>query len=64
MPIYEYKCPKCKHETEELQKISDPNPDCEECEKERKEKVVMKRQISKTSFQLKGGGWAKDGYSG
>ena len=64
MPIYEYRCPKCEHETEELQGYDDPNPDCEKCKKERKKKVEMQRQISKTSFQLKGGGWAKDGYGG
>ena len=32
--------------------------DCPECEKE-----TMKRKIGLSSFQLKGGGWYKDGYT-
>ena len=62
MPFYEYKCPKCGHEIEELQGYDDPPPECEKC-KEKKKSVKMKRLISKTSFILKGGGWYKDGYS-
>ena len=31
---------------------------CPECEKE-----TMKRQVGLSSFQLKGGGWYKDGYT-
>tara|TARA_R110000824_G_scaffold68263_9_gene176745 strand:- start:1887 stop:2078 length:192 start_codon:yes stop_codon:yes gene_type:complete len=63
MPIYEYRCKdeNCGKTTEKLQRISDsekPPPECPECKGE------TKRLISKTSFQLKGGGWASDGYSG
>ena len=66
MPIYEYVCPKCKHEIEILQSsYDDPNPKCEKClEKQKKEEIEMQRKLSKTSFHLKGGGWAKDGYGG
>ena len=56
MPMYEYICQPCKEEKEELQGYDDPAPKCKKCEK------AMKRKISKTSFQLKGGGWYKDGY--
>jgi len=28
MPIYEYKCSKCGHSFESMQKMSDPNPPC------------------------------------
>jgi len=56
MPIYEYRCKECKVKKEELQGFDDPPPKCEKCEKE------MVRLISQTSFQLKGGGWYKDGY--
>ena len=56
MPIYEYKCPKCSKEVEELQSYDAKAPECKPC------KVKMKRLISQTSFQLKGGNWAKDGY--
>lgn len=61
MPTYEWECPKC-HETIELwQSLADTNkPLCcrEECGG-----IEMMRIISRTSFQLKGSGWAKDGYS-
>ena len=56
MPIYEYKCKECKTEKEELQQLNDPPPKCEKCKKE------MVKQISRMDFQLKGGGWYKDGY--
>lgn len=58
MPIYEYRCAKCKKNFELLQKISDePRAACPKCGKK------AKRLISQTSFLLKGGGWYKDGYS-
>lgn len=56
MPIYEYKCKECNTEKEELQKMGDTPPKCEKCKKE------MVKQISRMDFQLKGGGWYKDGY--
>lgn len=59
MPIYEYKCPACEHKFEELRKHDDPRPAvCPTCAKE------AVRLISLPNFELKGGGWAKDGYSG
>lgn len=54
--MYEYKCKECQVEVEKLQGYDDPPPKCEKCKK------VMVRKISRTSFQLKGGGWYKDGY--
>lgn len=58
MPIYEYQCEACGHTFEELQKITDaPLVHCPVCEKDE-----VRRLISKTSFQLKGGGWYKDLY--
>ncbi len=58
MPIYEYRCEACGHEFEELQKINDaPVVHCPVCDKD-----AVHRLISKTSFQLKGGGWYKDLY--
>jgi putative FmdB family regulatory protein len=57
MPMYEYKCPKCRTLVEILQKMDDPKiPQCRECV------VEMQRVISKCTFTLIGGGWAKDGY--
>lgn len=62
MPLYEYRCPnpKCGHEFERLLKHSerdDPQP-CEKCGEKQAKKL-----ISRSSFSLKGGGWADDGYS-
>jgi putative FmdB family regulatory protein len=62
MPIYEYKCQSedCAEVQEKLRKIAeadDPLP-CERCGSQ------TKRMVSQASFQLKGGGWYKDGYSG
>ncbi|MBC8257773.1 MAG: zinc ribbon domain-containing protein [SAR324 cluster bacterium] len=59
MPIYEYLCNACGHEFEEVQKFNDPTmEECPDCGKNSAE-----RQVSMSSFHLKGGGWYKDGYS-
>ena len=58
MPIYEYKCGKCKKLFEYLQKFSDdPKEECEECEGN------LTKVLSTSSFSLKGSGWYKDGYT-
>jgi len=60
MPLFEYRCERCAHLEEVLQKHSDPAPDaCPACG----ERGTMAKAISLTSFQLKGGGWYKDLYS-
>lgn len=61
MPIYEFQCPKCKKDLEVNQKMSDPAPLCA-CEEG--DPVEMIKQISLSSFSLKGQGWYRDGYSG
>lgn len=59
MPVYTYECEECKERTEELQRISDPVPEtCPKC----KQKGTLRRAMSLSNFQLKGSGWAKDGY--
>jgi putative FmdB family regulatory protein len=59
MPIYEYVCEKCGNHIEVLQKIGDAPPKkCSKCKKGKMEKV-----ISRTSFQLKGGGWYVTDYA-
>ncbi len=59
MPIYEYLCESCGRLTELMQKISDPPPAaCPECGSGRIAKLV-----SRSAFQLKGGGWYADLYS-
>lgn len=53
MPIYEYRCEACGHETDELQKLTDaPLVDCPKCAQPRLLKLV-----SAAGFQLKGTGW-------
>lgn len=53
MPIYEYRCGKCSHELEAIQKMSDAQlTDCPTCGE-----PALDRLISAPSFRLKGGGW-------
>lgn len=58
MPVYEYECQECSKVFEVQQKIADnPLSNCPECQ------GPVKKLMSMTSFQLKGGGWYADGYS-
>ncbi len=58
MPIYEYACPDCGHEFEQLRKVSDPRlTDCPSCAGDQ-----LRKKVSATSFTLKGSGWYKDHY--
>lgn len=53
MPIYEYQCSACGHTLDALQKISDaPLTDCPACNQS-----ALQKQVSASSFQLKGTGW-------
>jgi len=53
MPIYEYKCLKCEHQFEVIQRFTDnPVENCPECNNKSVQKLV-----SAPSFRLKGGGW-------
>lgn len=60
MPIYEYECEKCGHRFELWRTLS------QDTKKARcpKDGAACKKVISLSNFHLKGGGWAKDGYSG
>ncbi|MFZ5798285.1 MAG: zinc ribbon domain-containing protein [Desulfobulbus sp.] len=59
MPVYEYECPSCDKVFEVQQRMSDePLKNCPACEGE------VRKLVSVSSFQLKGGGWYTDGYSG
>lgn len=56
MPSYNYKCAKCGAEQELIQKISEKKaPDC--CDQ------PMETVLGTPAFILKGGCWAKDGYT-
>jgi len=58
MPVYEYRCEKCRKEFEIEQKISEePIKKCPKCGGK------VTRLISNTSFVLKGSGWYVTDYA-
>jgi putative FmdB family regulatory protein len=58
VPIYEYRCTKCGHLIEIIQKLSDrPLRKCPACSGR------LEKLVSRASFQLKGGGWYAEGYT-
>ena len=58
MPVYEYECEDCRKIFEVQQKMSDaPLACCPDCKGE------VRKLVSMSSFQLKGGGWYADGYA-
>jgi putative FmdB family regulatory protein len=58
MPIYEYECTSCCNVFEIFQRMTeDPLKTCPDCS------GAVKKLMSSSSFQLKGGGWYADGYS-
>lgn len=59
MPIYEYSCQGCGADVEVWQKISEkPKKVCPECGAHK-----LERQISATTFHLKGSGWYVTDYA-
>jgi putative FmdB family regulatory protein len=60
MPLFEYRCQGCDQVEEILQKYTDAAPAvCPSCGIQ----GAMHKEVSLSSFQLKGGGWYKDLYS-
>ncbi|MGH9524215.1 MAG: FmdB family zinc ribbon protein [Terriglobales bacterium] len=60
MPIYEYRCKKCGHRFERMQKFSDPHPaDCPDC----KAKDSVEQLLSAPAVQFKGSGWYATDYA-
>lgn len=58
MPLYEFECPNCRKTFEKLTKRTNvKTATCPKCKRPRCKKI-----ISNCSFELKGGGWYKDGY--
>jgi len=62
MPIYEFKCSVCGAVAEVLQRMDAPAPFCGSCALDEGTSRPMVKQVSRSSFVLKGGGWAADGY--
>ena len=59
MPVYEYECSACNKVFEVQQRMSEaPLKSCPDCA------GAVRKLVSASSFQLKGGGWYADGYSG
>jgi len=62
MPLFEYRCENkaCDHRFERLvgHTERDKPQECPKCKAKHTQKL-----ISQTSFALKGGGWAADGYA-
>ena len=57
MPIYKYTCEKCGSPVEVIQKVSDPPlKRCSKC------RGKLTKDVSRTSFQLKGSGWYATDY--
>jgi len=53
MPIYEYRCSKCGHQDEVLQKVTEsPLTKCPACGKR-----ALQKLVSAPGFHLKGSGW-------
>lgn len=57
MPIYEYQCPSCGHDFEQMVKMDAPMPPCPQCQG-----TDVKKKVSASGFILQGGGWYKDHY--
>lgn len=62
MPIFEYRCAKCGIKFERLLRSRERNEQ-QACPNEKCDEKEAKKLISRSSFMLKGGGWADDGYS-
>jgi putative FmdB family regulatory protein len=59
VPIYEYLCEGCGRITEVIHKLSERGPStCGECGS-----TNIARLVSRSAFQLKGGGWYADLYA-
>ena len=58
MPLYTYQCYECMNVQEVMRSVKDRDKSvaCNRC------MVSSERIIDLAAFQLRGGGWAKDGY--
>ena len=60
MPIYAYRCGRCGHELDALQKITEAAlTDCPQCGA-----AALQKQLTAPGFQLKGSGWYQTDFRG
>ena len=60
MPFYDYECAACGLKWDEHQSITaKPTEVCPQCATKEVKRIIS----TGTSFDLKGSGWAKDGYT-
>lgn len=60
MPIYAYRCAKCGHHVDALQKLSEaPLVDCPACAQ-----PALAKLLTAPGFQLKGSGWYATDFKG
>jgi len=58
VPLYEYRCTKCNHVFEKIQKFSDPHvTECPKCGS------AIEQVISAPAVQFKGAGWYVNDYA-
>jgi putative FmdB family regulatory protein len=58
VPLYEYRCTKCGHTFEKIQKFSDPHiSECPKCG------AAVEQVISAPAVQFKGAGWYVTDYA-
>ena len=58
MPLYEYKCEKCKQQVEKIEKFDGPHlKKCPHCGGR------MERMVSRSAIQFKGSGWYVTDYA-
>ena len=59
MPLHTFKCydKECEHSEMDIIKVDEENPPCAKCGGK------TYRTLGSFNFQLKGGGWYKDGYT-
>jgi putative FmdB family regulatory protein len=58
LPLYEYRCTRCGHSFDKIQKfIDEPESACPECGGE------LMRPLSAPAFQFKGAGWYVNDYA-
>jgi putative FmdB family regulatory protein len=57
MPIFQYRCQRCEHEFETIQKRDAAVPKCAKCGHD-----ITTKIIAPSNFSLKGTGWYKTDY--